>query len=98
MATYPTRSGSGLASRIVFAIGSLIARVLVTHIVLDLLNANPANGFVAFIAKWAGYLAVWFKDLFPPANQSLRVILNYGIAAVFWLLVAALLARLLRRL
>ena len=95
--TYPTRSRS-LASQIVLAIGALIAIILVTHIVLDLVKANPANGFVSFIAKWAGYLAVWFKDLFTPGSHALRVILNYGLAAVFWLVVAGILARLLSRL
>jgi hypothetical protein len=43
-------------------------------------------------------VALAFKDLFSPADAKLRVIVNFGLAAVFWLVVRAIVLRLVRRL
>jgi hypothetical protein len=45
---------------------------------------------------WARWLATWFIDLFTPANAKLRTFLNYGLAALFFLAVGAILRRVVR--
>lgn len=73
------------------------ALLLVAHIVLTLGNANPDNGITTFVASWADRLAFGFRDLFTPADASLRVLVNYGAAALIWLAVGTILTGLLRR-
>ncbi|UVS76552.1 hypothetical protein [Actinokineospora sp. UTMC 2448] len=78
--------------------GLLIALVLVVHVVLVMGNANPDNPITGFVADAAEPLALAFKDLFTPEDRKLAVLVNYGIAAVFWLVVSSVAARLIRRL
>ena len=60
-------------------------------------GANAANGFFIFIRSLADPLALFFPGLFPVSNPDLAVILNYGLAAVFWLVVSGIIARLVAR-
>lgn len=91
-----TRRGSTVGN-IVRAVGTVFAVILGLHIVFVLLNANAANSFVNLIADWAGVLAIFFRDLFNTGNIKLDVFLNYGLAAIFWLVLTGILARLLSR-
>jgi hypothetical protein len=81
--------------------GLLAALVLAIHVVLTIGNANPDNWITGFFGDLANPLALGFKDLFlsdPQDDAKLRVLVNYGLAAVFWLVVSSILARLIRRL
>ncbi|HEY7593696.1 MAG TPA: hypothetical protein VH969_11125 [Actinophytocola sp.] len=78
--------------------GLLFAIILAVHVVLVVGNANPANGITRFFADAAEPLALAFRSLFTPENAELRVLINYGLAALFWLVASAVLARLIRRL
>jgi hypothetical protein len=92
------RHGSGrrAAVTIINVGGSVIALILVAHIIFGLLHANPGNILVSTVAEWANIFGVWFVNLFNTGEPVLQLILNYGLAAVFWLIVAGLLARLVR--
>ena len=79
-------------------VGWLFVLILVAHIALSLGNANPANSIATFVAYWADRLELGFHDLFTPADVRTRVLVNYGLAALFWLVVTFVLARLVRRL
>ncbi|MFC0429510.1 hypothetical protein [Kutzneria buriramensis] len=96
MATY-VRGGRATAGTVVRVIGTIIAVILVAHILFGLLGANPNNPLVVFVAQWADVLAIWFRGLFATGSDALNVILNYGLAAVFWLVVTGLIARVLYR-
>jgi predicted cobalt transporter CbtA len=85
------------AASLVRAIATLFALVLVIRIVLTLGNANPDNGIVKRIAELAEPLTLGFKDLFTPDGMKTQVLVNYGLAAVFWLVVGAVLAKVIRR-
>ena len=74
------------------------AAILVAYIVLTVGGANPDNGITQFVAGWADNLALGFRDLFTPADAKLRVIVDYGLAAVFWLAIGAVITGILRRL
>jgi hypothetical protein len=85
------------AARVVTAIGALFAVIEVIYILLHLLGANAANGFFQFIRSLAEPLALFWPGLFPISDPNWAIIVNYGLAAVFWLVVAGLIARLISR-
>jgi hypothetical protein len=87
----------GIVAAVVRWVGLVFALVLVVHVILTVGSANPANGITGFFAEWAKPVALGFKDLFTPADPKLFVLVNYGIAALFWLIVSAVLARVIRR-
>jgi hypothetical protein len=88
----------GLLAGLVRWIGLIFAIVLVAHVLLTVGNANPDNGITVFFADVADPLALAFRNLFTPANAELRVLVNYGLAALFWLIASSVVARLIRRL
>jgi uncharacterized protein YggT (Ycf19 family) len=88
----------GSLATLVRWIGLIFAIILVVHVLLTVGNANPDNGITVFFAHAADPLALAFRSLFTPDNAELRVLVNYGLAAVFWLIASSVLARLLRRL
>jgi len=86
-----------LAAGIIQWGGLLLAAVLAIHVILVVGDANPGNGITIFIKGWADTVALGFKDLFTPGNAKLRILVNYGVAAIFWLVVTEIAARLVRR-
>lgn len=90
--------GVNLVANVVRWVGLLFAVILVLHVVFTIGAANPQNGIVSWVHGWADPLSIGFKDLFEPADEKLRVLVNYGIAALFWLIVPSIVARLIRRL
>ncbi|SRR6266566_8806528 len=78
--------------------GLVVVVVLVVRVLLTVGGANPANGITTFFRTWSDPLAWGFKDLFTPRDAKLRVLVNYGIAALFWLIVSSILVRIIRRL
>lgn len=88
----------GVAASLVRWAGLLFAVVLVVHVLLTVGHANPDNGITVFFADRADPLALAFRTLFTPADAELRVLVNYGLAALFWLVVSGVTARLIRRL
>jgi len=91
------RGIAGLLATVVRIIAVVIAVILVVHIVLVLGNANPDNSITKGIADLARPLALGFKDLFSPSSPKLLVLVNFGLAALFWLVVGALVSRIIRR-
>ncbi|MGH3434836.1 MAG: hypothetical protein ACRDRN_00020 [Sciscionella sp.] len=87
----------GLIADIIRWVGLLFAVVLVVFIILTIGGANPSNGITTFVGNWADTISLGFKDLFTPDDAKLRVLVNYGIAAIFWLVVTMIIAKLLRR-
>lgn len=91
-----SRGGSVLAA-VLRGIGLAIVAVLVVFILLTLLDANPSNAFASFIAYLADVFDLGLSDLFLPDNAKLRVTLNYGMAAVIWLVITSIVSRLASR-
>ncbi|MFD9734344.1 hypothetical protein [Umezawaea sp. NPDC059074] len=105
MAENQVSAGHGVRAKVVGAVavvvgwaGLAIAMVLVAHVVLTVGKANPDNGITSTISDLAQPLSLGFHDLFAPADPTLAVIVNFGIAALFWLFVRSLVLRLVRRL
>jgi Na+/alanine symporter len=88
---------TGLLAGVVRWLGLIFAAILVLHVVFVIGEANQDNGIVSFVRSWADGLSLGFKDLFMPADAKLRVLVNFGIAAIFWMVVSAILAKIIRR-
>ncbi|MBA2947397.1 hypothetical protein H1V43_20335 [Streptomyces sp. PSKA54] len=82
---------------IIHTIADIAAAFLALWIVLYLLDANRANVFVGFVHDVADFLAGWSQDIFTMETEGLRVLLNYGLPAVIYLLIGHGLAARLRR-
>ncbi|HKN97511.1 MAG TPA: hypothetical protein VJX10_10375 [Pseudonocardiaceae bacterium] len=93
MTTGRTYAGRYSAARVITAIGAVFAAVEIIFILLILLGANPANAFYKFIHSIAVPLALFFPGLFTVSNHVWEVLLTYGLAAVFWLVVTGIIAR-----
>ncbi|HKS44056.1 MAG TPA: hypothetical protein VJT49_02865 [Amycolatopsis sp.] len=90
-------TGHLTAARLISGIGALFALIEAIYIVMVLLGANQANAFFGFIRSLAEPLALFFPGLFPIGNFQLAVLVNYGLAAVFWLVVTGIIARIFAR-
>ena len=93
----------GAARRVVALLVSLvrlvvgvIAAILVADIVLTVGSANPANPITIFFRQAASGLTLGLSDLFLLADPRLAVLVNEGIAAVVWLVIGAIVVRILR--
>ncbi|MGH3548772.1 MAG: hypothetical protein ACRDQU_11810 [Pseudonocardiaceae bacterium] len=89
---------SAVLATLVRIVGGLFVLILVAHVLLTLGDANPANPITMFVGYWADRLQLGFRGLFNPADARTRLVVNYGLAAAFWLVVTWILVRLLRRL
>ena len=89
---------SSLISRVISAIFGVIALILILHIVFVMVGANADNGLVGTLRDLAGTLAWGFKNLFSNANIKVQTFLNYGLAALVYLGIGAVLHRLFRNL
>lgn len=90
--------GVEVLATVLRVVGTLAAVALVVHVVLTVGKANPDNGITRFFDGLAGALAFGFRDLFTPENPDARVIVNYGLAAVVWLVVTAIVVRVVKAL
>jgi hypothetical protein len=94
MARTATRSS---AATIIMGIAGAIAAIIVVGILLVVLGANQSNVLVDLVLDVGRFFATPFADLFPRDDPETDVVVNWGIAALVYLLVGALLARLARR-
>ncbi|MFF9165289.1 MULTISPECIES: hypothetical protein [unclassified Streptomyces] len=83
-------AGGGTARRTaltICTIADVAAGLLVLWIVLHLLDANEGNGFVDFVHTMADWLSGWAQDIFTMDTEGLRIVLNYGLPAIIYLLI-----------
>ena len=78
-------------------VGLAAASVLVLHVLFVVGEGNPDNGIVSFVADAADAVSLGFEDLFLPDDPKLRVLVNFGLGALFWLVVSSLAAKIVRR-
>jgi hypothetical protein len=80
-------SGARRAALVIHTVADVAALFLGLWIALYLLDANQANVFVEFVKDMADWLAWWSQDIFTMDTEGLRVLLNYGLPAVIYLLI-----------
>jgi hypothetical protein len=76
---------------------SVVVLIIVVGILLVVLKANPTNSIVSEVRDWARWLAGPFDGMFTFHSARVAVAVNWGIAAVAYLIVGGLIARLLGR-
>ena len=91
------RRGAGFLASLLRIVGMVIVAILVLYILLTLLDANPANFVTQFISEWAAKFNLGLSNLFTPAERKLAITLNYGVAAIVWLVLTAVVVRVVRR-
>lgn len=88
----------GPVGALVSAVGSIFALIEIAQMLMLLFGVNPVNRFLSVINSLAEPLALFFPHLFDTGNHDLNIVVGYGLAAAFWLLVSGLAARVLGRL
>jgi len=83
-------------ARVIMAIATIIAGVLLLDILLVWGNANPGNDIVHFFTQVGSFFAGPFKGLFQVKGHKQDVLVNWGIGALAYLVAGGLLARLSR--
>jgi hypothetical protein len=86
-----------LLARLIRAVASIVALIIVVGIVLVLLKANPTNVIVSDIHDAAQWLVGPFHNLFHIKKPRVNIAVNWGIAAVVYLVVGHFLASVLAR-
>jgi hypothetical protein len=87
--------GADLLVRAVQLVVSIVVLIIVAGILLVVLKANPANSIVSEVHSWAHWLAGPFDGMFSFHSANTAIAVNWGIAAVVYLLVGGLIARLI---
>ena len=87
----------GILAGLVRWVCLIFALLLVLHIIFVVAEANPDNGIVEFVGSVADNLTLGMGDLFQPEDPKTEVLVNYGIAAVVWLIISAVGASIIRR-
>ena len=85
----------GTLACVVRLIVSIVVLIIVVGIVLVLLKANPTSTIVSDVHDAAHWLAGPFNGLFSPHNARVALAVNWGLAAIVYLIVGGLIARLL---
>ncbi|MFC4910767.1 hypothetical protein [Actinomadura gamaensis] len=103
----PSGEGGGVAAArrravawavtLISVVTGVVVVILAVHIVFVAFDANTGNALVHRISVWADNLAWEFKDVFQPKNHKAEVAVNYGLAAVVYLVIGRLLIALVRR-
>ncbi|MCU1645534.1 MAG: hypothetical protein JWN03_5809 [Nocardia sp.] len=81
------------AARLIGGIGALFAIIEVVYILLLDFGADQTNRFFTIIKAWAEPLALFFPGLFHTGTPHMDIAVNYGLAALFWLVVTGIIAR-----
>ena len=82
---------NGLAV-VVRLVACVFAVILLVRIGLAFVAVNPHNVIVEWIVRFANVLVWGFRDLFLPADPRIGLVANYGLAAVFWVVVGVIVA------
>jgi hypothetical protein len=89
--------GAGMLARVVHVVVSVVVLIIVAGILLVVLKASPTNTIVSDVHGWAHSLAGPFDGIFSFHSARVAIAVNWGIAAVVYLFVGGLIARLIGR-
>jgi hypothetical protein len=84
-------------SRVVRLVVGVVVAIIVLAIVLRLFSANPSNSVVRDIHDAGRTLVGPFRNVFSLRNPKAALAVNWGVAAVVYLIVGSLIASLIAR-
>ena len=90
------QGGRGLA-RLISLITTIVVALVVAGILLVVLKANAGNDIVSVVHDAAKFLAGPFDGIFNLRNPRTEIAVNWGAAAVVYLLVGRFIVSALRR-
>ena len=93
MTTYRVNNGRSTAAGLVNLVGTVLALILVANVVFQFAKAWPGNAVVNWVASTSNVIGLWFPTMFHTGNETFTMVLNYGLAAVFWLVVTGKIGR-----
>ena len=82
------RYGGNPAAAIILLVADIAALILILWIFFFVFDANRANDLVDWVRHAANWLAGWSRDMFTVDNAKWRTVLNYGLPAAVYLLIA----------
>lgn len=85
-------------SRLVRLVTTIVVLLIVAAIVLRVVGANPGNSIVRDIHDAGRWLVGPFKNVFSVKNAKESIALNWGLAALIYLIVGHALASVIARL
>jgi hypothetical protein len=85
--------GASLMARVVRLVASIVVAIILAGILLVVLKANPSNSIVSEVHGWAHWLAGPFDGMFSFHSANTAIAVNWGIAAVVYLFVGVVIAR-----
>lgn len=91
------RRVSDVAANLAGIVAMIICMLLALHIAFVVFSANDDNTIVSTVNGWAGWFAWRFHDIFVPKDERVGVLVNYGIAAVVYLIAGRVVSGLIRR-
>ena len=86
-----------LLARVLRVVVAIVVAVIVAAILLSVLGANPHNTIVMAVHDVGKALVGPFDGLFSIKNAKLAMAVNWGLAAVVYLIVGGFIARLIAR-
>ena len=92
------RRATGVLATVVSAVTTVIVLILAVHIVFVAFEANTGNDLVRWFGDRATDLSWQFRDVFQPDDPKVAVAVNYGLAALVYLVAGRVLVGLIRRL
>ena len=84
-----------LLANIVRTVAAVVVGIIVIAIILVVLGANQSNDIVNWIHDAGAWLVGPFKGLFDIDNADVRMLVNWGLAAIVYLAIGRYLQRLL---
>ena len=97
--TVATGTGTALAlaagtlARLIRLAAGVVAAIIVAGVLLVVLNANPTNDIVSAIHDAARALVGPFDGMFTLDSANATLAVNWGIAALVYLIIGGLIAR-----
>ncbi|MFL5913509.1 MAG: hypothetical protein ACJ768_23465 [Gaiellaceae bacterium] len=82
-------------ARIVRLVAGIVVGLIVIGIALVVLGANESNQIVSWFHDTASWLAGPFKNVFHLSDAKANTAVNWGLAAVVYALIAAVIVRVL---
>ncbi|MEO3806925.1 hypothetical protein [Nonomuraea sp. B1E8] len=93
----PWRRTVSAAAYLVKVACRVAALSVLLYAVFTVFRANPANIWYQFVESLAAWLSLGLAGLFQLADPRWTALVNYGLAAIVWLIIGSALAGLIRR-
>ncbi|WP_112136633.1 hypothetical protein [Glycomyces dulcitolivorans] len=89
---YVASRHNSLIAHVITIVFGLIALIILLYLAFVLLEANPGNPLVHFIGDMANWFSWLFRDMFTIDDAKVRAVVNYGLAALVYLLIGGAIA------